>query len=86
MEDGARGEVDTTKVTGTFPMTSGSRPAFIAAVALKLSTLCDKLATTLGGGAEITHRNVDEGPPGNGNPGRDIEWVSNRVRINGKEQ
>jgi len=38
------------EVTGTLPMTSGSRPAFIAAVALKLPAPCGNLATTLGGG------------------------------------
>ena len=49
VDDGDREEVGTDKVTGTLPMTSGSRPAFIATVALKLSSLCEKLATSFGG-------------------------------------
>ena len=37
-----------TKAVGTVPRTSGSRPTFMAAVALKLSAPCAKLATVLG--------------------------------------
>lgn len=77
VDDGGREEDDINKVFGNLPMASGSRPVFIAAVGLKLFALCEKLATTLGeGGVEITYRNVDEGPLGNGNPSWDVERVS----------
>lgn len=36
------------KVTGTFPRTSGFRPIFLAAVALKSSAFCARVSYNLG--------------------------------------
>jgi hypothetical protein len=65
VEEGRLEVDDRDKVIGTFPRASGSRPTFLAAVTLKLSAFCAKLATTFGRGAGTTHCDVDEGPSGN---------------------
>lgn len=72
---------DRTKVTGALARASGSRPIFLATVALKLPR-CAMLATTLGNGREVTHCDVGEGPLRNSRPNRDLERVSNRARVN----
>lgn len=85
VDGGDREEVDRNKVIGTLPTASGSRPAFIAIVALKLSAACEKLVMALRGSIKITHCEVDEGPPGNSNSGRDVERVPNRTRVSGRK-
>ena len=69
------------KVIGTFPRASGSRPTSSAAVALKLSAFCAKLATTVCEGVGTTDCDVDEGPLGNSRSARDVERVSNRTSV-----